>query len=78
MVEWVSVKTSRINRIGYNSKMKTMFIDFQGSEIDTPYINVPKNVFMAFSESDTVNKYFKEYIDGKFKVEHVGSGYIDE
>lgn len=75
MVEWVSVKTSRINRIGYNSQVKTMFIDFQGSEIDTPYINVPKNVFKEFSESDSVNKYFKENIDGKFKVEHVGSAY---
>lgn len=78
MVEWVSVKTSKINRIGYNSKVKTMFIDFQGSEIDTPYINVPKSVYKEFSGSDTVNKYFKEHIDGKYKVEHVGSAYINE
>ena len=75
MVEWVSVKTSRINRIGYNSEVKTMLIDFQGSEIDTPYINVPMSVFKEFSESDTINKYFKEFIDGKYKVEHVGSAY---
>jgi len=77
MVEWVAVKTSRINRIGYNREVKTMFIDFHGSEIDTPYVNVPENIFNSFSESDTINKYFKEHIDGKFKVEHVGSSYID-
>ena len=77
MVEWVAVKTSRINRIGYNREVKTMFIDFQGSEIDTPYINVPENVFKTFSKSDTINKYFKEHIDGKFNVEYVGSSYID-
>ncbi len=77
MVEWVIVKNSRINRIGYNRVVKTMFIDFQGSEIDTPYIDVPENVFKIFSKSDTINKYFKEHIDGKFKVEHVGSSYID-
>ncbi|WP_299872704.1 KTSC domain-containing protein [uncultured Cocleimonas sp.] len=77
MVEWVAVKTSRINRIGYNREVKTMFIDFQGSEIDTPYVNVPESVFKSFSKSDTINKYFNEYIDGKFKVEHVGDSYKD-
>ena len=78
MVEWIAVKTSRINRIGYNKEVKTMFIDFQGSEIDTPYVDVPENVFKSFSKSDTINKYFKEHIDGKFKVEHVGSSYSED
>ena len=78
MVEWVVVDTSRINRIGYNREVKTMFIDFQGSQIDTPYVNVPESVFKTFSNSDTINKYFKEHIDGKFKVEHIGSAYLDE
>ena len=77
MVEWVIVKTSKINRIGYNSQVKTMFIDFQGSEIDTPYVDVPENVFKTFSMSDTINKHFKEHIDGKYKVEYIGSSYID-
>ena len=75
MVEWIDVKTSRINRIGYNKEVKTMFIDFQGSEIDTPYVNVPENVFKSFTNSDTINKYFKKHIEGKFIVEHVGSSY---
>ncbi|MEB8431895.1 KTSC domain-containing protein [Cocleimonas sp. KMM 6892] len=73
MVEWVTVKTSRINRIGYSREVNTMFIDFQGSEIDTPYVNVPENIFKSFAASDTINKFFNEHIDGKFKVEHVGS-----
>ncbi len=75
MVEWVTVKTSRINRIGYCREVKTMFVDFLGSEIDTPFINVPENIFKSFSKSNTINKYFKEHIDGKFKVEYVGSAY---
>ncbi len=50
-----------------------MFIDFQGSEIDTPYVDVPEDVFKSFSKSDSINEYFNEHIDGKFKVEHVGS-----
>lgn len=73
MVEWVLVNSSKINRIGYNKIVRTMFIDFQGSEIDTPYVDVPEDVFKSFSKSDSINEYFNEHIDGKFKVEHVGS-----
>ena len=62
MVEWVYLNTPKINKVGYNAKIKTMYIDFSGSTVDTPYKNVIENTFQEFSQAKNADAHYENYI----------------
>ena len=62
MIDWVYVNSQKISRIGYNSKILTMYIDFQGSNLDTPYTGVSEALFKSFCNAKDIDLYFDQYI----------------
>ena len=68
MVKWVSIKTKKINRIGYNKDVRSLFIDFKGSSTDTTFIKVPEALFEYFIEAKSPDYFFTQFIDGYFDV----------
>ena len=62
MIEWYNVNSSAIRRIGYDSIMRTMFIDFEGSSIDRPYCGVPEELFRNFIKSDSMSRFYNQNI----------------
>lgn len=68
MVEWVFVNTRKINRIGYNKEVKSLYIDFVGSVTDTAFIQVPESLFESFKEAKSPDKFYDQFVDGYFEV----------
>lgn len=66
MIDWAYTNTSRINRIGYNSKVQVMYIDFKGSKVDIPYINVPRSVYKTFVQANDIDNYFEYNINNQY------------
>lgn len=67
MIEWISVNTCKITRIGFNQEVKTMYIDFTGSSYDTPYQNVTEEVFKTFSQAHRVDDFYEKKIKGIYE-----------
>ncbi len=51
MVEWTIVNSININRIGYNNKKQSLYIDFSGSDTDSVYLKVPEALYSTFIEA---------------------------
>ncbi len=67
MIKWINVNSKIMSRIAYNSEVKTMYIDFKDSTVDTPYAGVNKALFKSFCEADNIDEYFETFIKNKCK-----------
>ena len=73
MTRWVNVNTFKITRIGYNREVETLFIDFVGSHVDTPYKKVPESLFNRFIESDTADTFYDQNIKDVYESVQIDS-----
>ena len=48
MIEWVSVFSSGIRKIAYDSTVNKLYIDFKDSEPYCTYCNVSKNLYQQY------------------------------
>lgn len=62
MIEWIKVRSPKISKIAYNSKVNTMFVSYKGNDVDTPYTGVSEDMFLKFSEASDIDKYFETHI----------------
>jgi hypothetical protein len=64
-MQMISVKSSAISYIGYDSDTKQMKITFkQGKTYD--YCGVPQSVFDAFLKASSIGKYYDQYIKDNY------------
>ena len=57
----------KIAKIAYNAELKTMYIAFQGSTVDTPFVGVSKKEFNKFSKAANIDEHFNDKIQGTFE-----------
>jgi len=69
MIEWVSVFSSEIRKIGYDSTVKKMYIDFEDSEPYYTYSDVPQNLYHQFVSASSVGHFYHQYIKDKFETQ---------
>jgi len=62
MIEWINVDSEIMSRIAYNSEVHTMYIDFKGSIVDTPYAGVKQSLFESFCEAENIDEYYENHI----------------
>lgn len=64
-MKMISVNSSAISHIGYDSDTKQMKITFkQGKTYD--YCGVPQSVFDAFLHASSIGVYYDKYIKDKY------------
>lgn len=68
MVEWAYVNTTKINRIGYNKEVQSLYVDFVGSVTDTAFLKVPVSLFESFVNSKSPDRFYDQFVDGYFEV----------
>ena len=66
MIEWVSVFSSDIRKIGYDSSINILYIDFKDSDPYHTYCSVPQNLFHQFVSASSVGHFYRQYIKDKF------------
>jgi len=74
MIDWTLVNTRKIRKIGYNAELKVLHIEFNHSIIDTPYINVPKKVFLKMLKEKNVDAFY----ENKIRSVYTRLSYIDK
>lgn len=67
MIQWARLSKGTINRIGYNIDVKSLYIDFMGSDVDTVYLDVPESLYPLFIEAKDPDKFFQQFVNGYFK-----------
>ena len=66
MIEWVSVFSSDIRQIAYDSSASKQFIDFNDSEPYCTYRNVSQNLYHQFVSANSVGHFYSQYIKGQY------------
>jgi len=66
MIEWVTVFSSAIRRIGYDSSIKEMYIDFADSDPYQTYCNVSQDLFYQFVSASSVEHFYDHYIKDQY------------
>jgi len=66
MVEWVSVRSTAIRKVGYDSNTNMMYIDFEDSDPYYTYCGVPENIFRQFVSASSVGRYYHQYIKDQY------------
>ena len=70
MIQFVTVKSKAIKKVGYDASNKKMFIQFQNSPLYA-YSSVPEKVFKALSESETPGAYFQQHVRDNYETQRV-------
>lgn len=68
MIKWTQIRKGTINRVGYNKEVKSLYIDFIGSDTDTAFLNVPEALFTYFVEASFPERFFKLFVEDYFEV----------
>lgn len=66
MVQWVSVRSTAIRQVGYDSSISRMYIDFEDSDPYYTYCGVPEDLFQQFASSSSVGRFYHQYIKGQY------------
>jgi len=66
MIDWISVRSSAIRKIGYDSSSSRMYIDFEDSDPYYTYCRVPEDVFRSFVTARSVGSYYHQYIKDRY------------
>lgn len=62
MIEWGSVSSKAIRKIGYDATSSRIFIDFEDSYPIYMFRGVSEPVFRDFIHSGSVGRYYHQYI----------------
>jgi len=66
MIEWVSVASTAIRKIGYDSTIQRMYIDFEDSDPYYTYCRVEESIFKQFISASSVGRFYHQYIKDKY------------
>jgi hypothetical protein len=66
MINWISVTSSAIRKIGYDSSTSRMYVDFEDSDPYYTFCRVPEHVFQNFVNARSVGQYYHTYIKDKY------------
>ncbi len=62
-----SVKSSLLDKVGYDNATQTLVIQMVNSSDIYTYIDVPQNIYDSLLAADSKGTYFVEKIKGKFE-----------
>lgn len=66
MIDWISVRSSAIKKIGYEVSTSRMFIDFENSDPYFTYCRVPEHVFQNFINARSIGQHYHRHIKAKY------------
>lgn len=66
MIEWISVTSTAIRKIGYDSATSRMYIDFEDSDPYYTFCRVPEHVFRNFVNAGSVGRYYHSHIKDRY------------
>ncbi len=67
-IEMTSVKSSLLDKVGYDPETKTLVIQMNNSLDVYSYANVPQAVYNGLLEADSKGAYYVKKIKGRYDV----------
>jgi hypothetical protein len=62
MIQWISVNSTAIRKIGYDPSTRQMYVDFEDSDPHYTYCGVPHHIFEQFVSARSVGRFYHQYI----------------
>lgn len=66
-MEWIKVSSDAIDRVGYDSAARRMYIDFHDSTPQYTYCGVPEQVFRELVNASSVGSYFHRHVRDRYR-----------
>nr|VFJ75486.1 MAG: KTSC domain-containing protein [Candidatus Kentron sp. FM] len=66
MIQWTSVSSTAIRKIGYEPSTRQMYIDFEDSDPYYTYCRVPQHVFEQFVSASSVGRFYHQHIKDQY------------
>jgi len=66
MIQWTSVSSTAIRKVGYDPSTNRMYIDFEDSDPYYTYCGVPQHVFQQFISASSVGRYYHQHIKDQY------------
>lgn len=66
MIDWVTVRSSAIRKIGYDATTSRMYIDFEDSDPYYTFCGVPEQAFRQFINARSVGRHYHQYIKDRY------------
>lgn len=66
MINWVSVSSSAIRKIGYDASTSRMYVDFEDSDPYYTFCRVPETVFLDFINASSVGRHYHLFIKDRY------------
>ena len=66
MIQWVSVSSTAIRQVGYNSSVNRMYIDFNDSDPYYTYCGVSESLFQQFVSSSSAGRFYHQNIKDQY------------
>ena len=67
MIDWITVFSSDIRKIGYDTSTSRMYIDFADSDPYCEYCGVPVNLYHQFVSASSVGDFYRRYIKDQYE-----------
>lgn len=64
-IEMIPVTSSNIEAVGYNILTETLYVQFKGGKVYS-YEKVPQTVYLSLMSTDSVGKYFNQFIKNQY------------
>ncbi len=68
-IEMQSVKSSLLNKVGYDAEAKVLAIRMNNSSDTYYYQDVPQSIYDSLLAADSKGRYYVKNIKGKFKTD---------
>lgn len=66
MIEWTSVSSTAIRKIGYDKSTMQMYIDFEDSAPYYTFYGVPESFFREFINASSIGKYYHQNVRDRY------------
>lgn len=66
MSEWVTVNSTAVRKVRYDSQTSRMWIDFENSDPVYTFCDVPESLYQDFINSTSKGRFYNLYIKGKY------------
>ncbi|MCW8908727.1 MAG: KTSC domain-containing protein [Sedimenticola sp.] len=66
MIQWTSVSSTAIRKIGYDPLTRKMYIDFEDSDPYYTFCNVPQHVVKQFISASSVGRFYHQHIKDQY------------
>lgn len=66
-IQWVSLSSSAIDRVGYDSDRRQLHVEFRDGPTSYTHCRVPEHIFAGLTSASSAGQYYSAHIRGRYQ-----------